>query len=88
MHFCDQPGHPDQNDGAFDVVGQDVEARLVGGVFQGARLDVASSYLVLDGAKGMLDGSPAHPHGAGHTVEPGLNGLDHPFMLPPPAPSP
>ena len=77
---------PEDLDHSLHVVGQDVEAHLGSGLFDGPGQEVGASHPRFEGPEGMLDGLPAHAHGAWHVVEPGLHPVEDGLVLPAPEP--
>ena len=59
-----------------------MQHHLGAGPAQGSGQKVRCPHPRLDGAEGMLDRLPAHPHDVRVLVEPQLHGIEHRFMFP------
>lgn len=71
-----------EGDGAFDVVGEDVEADFGSDVLEPSCFEVAASNPFLEGSEDVFDRSSPGSRRTGHVVEAGLHSLDDLFVFP------
>lgn len=81
-HRRDQRLGADDGDGAFEIVGQNMQAPLGGHVIHPPGLEVGGSHPGLQGSKDVLDGLSSDAHGLGVAVQHSLHGLDDGLVLP------